>query len=417
MTTKQNKGFTLLEILLVIAAIGILAAIVLVAINPNRQIAQVRDAQRRSDINTIYKALEQYLIDTGSYPNSVNSNYKEICNTGTEQVGGATDCTNKADLRVLVPTFIAAIPTDTSGGVYRVGINPVNNRISIEATGSESGQSIVINKIIATGGDLIYDINVSGVTYRVHEFKTVGTFSFIAYTNLSVEYLIVGGGGGGGNQHGGGGGAGGLLTNVGGPLLTMEPSSYPVIVGNGAAINTVGGPGNDGGGSAFGAIIVAGGGGGGSNTGDANGRPGGSGGGAGTSTSFGGGSGGLGNQPPTTPSQGDNGGSASSTWPGGGGGGAGGVGQNSGPGPIGGNGGVGITSTITNTPISYAGGGGGAGNNIAGTATDGGTAGGTYFARTANAPANRGGGSGGTRFPSTVGAGGSGIVIVRYPLP
>ena len=117
---RVSKGFTLLEILLVIAAIGILAAIVLVAINPNRQLAQVRDATRRSDINTIYKALEQYLIDTGNYPSSVNSNYKEICNTGTEQVvGGVIDCTNKADLRELVPDYLASIPTAPSGGIYR----------------------------------------------------------------------------------------------------------------------------------------------------------------------------------------------------------------------------------------------------------------------------------------------------------
>jgi prepilin-type N-terminal cleavage/methylation domain-containing protein len=140
---RVNKGFTLLEILLVIATIGILAAIVLVAINPNRQLAQVRNAQRRSDINTIYKALEQYLIDTGNYPNSVNSNFKEICNTGTEQVGGATDCSGKADLRSLVPTYLAAIPTASNGGIYRVGINS-NNKIAVYIVG-ESNQLIDIN--------------------------------------------------------------------------------------------------------------------------------------------------------------------------------------------------------------------------------------------------------------------------------
>ena len=141
MPKKQNKGFTLLEILLVIATIGILAAIVLVAINPNRQLAQARNAQRRADINTIYKALEQYLIDKGSYPNSINTNFKEICNTGsqksTDTLNPTTLCDNKADLRVLVPTYLASIPTAPSGGVYRVGLNSNNkiNGIQIDTNG------------------------------------------------------------------------------------------------------------------------------------------------------------------------------------------------------------------------------------------------------------------------------------------
>ncbi|MGA1047259.1 MAG: phage head spike fiber domain-containing protein, partial [Minisyncoccia bacterium] len=134
---NKRKGFTLLEILLVIAAIGILAAIVLVAINPTRQIAQVRNAQRRSDINAIYKALEQYLIDNKDYPEGITGTPKAICNNTV-----TPDC---VDLEVLVPTYLAAIPKDPNGGLYEVYINPSNNRIAVEAPEVELGQSIAVN--------------------------------------------------------------------------------------------------------------------------------------------------------------------------------------------------------------------------------------------------------------------------------
>ncbi len=71
----KQKAFTLLEILLVIAAIGILAAIVIVAINPQRQLAQVRDTERQSNINALAKALDQYLIDEGQYPTGITNSY------------------------------------------------------------------------------------------------------------------------------------------------------------------------------------------------------------------------------------------------------------------------------------------------------------------------------------------------------
>ena len=128
-TRVQKKGFTLLEILLVIAAIGILAAIVLVAINPNRQLALVRDATRSSDVNNIKKALEQYSIDNGGqYPESIpTGSYKDICQTGANSVDQGTVESNCVDLRLLVPTYIASIPTDPTGGTYKVGINSSNN--------------------------------------------------------------------------------------------------------------------------------------------------------------------------------------------------------------------------------------------------------------------------------------------------
>jgi prepilin-type N-terminal cleavage/methylation domain-containing protein len=117
---RQNKGFTLLEILLVIAAIGILAAIVLVAINPNRQIEIAKNAVRQADINTITKAIQQYSIDNGGvYPVGIETGAKAICRNGTP-VG----C---IDLSILAPTYIASIPEPDSNYYYVIKNNNSNN--------------------------------------------------------------------------------------------------------------------------------------------------------------------------------------------------------------------------------------------------------------------------------------------------
>ena len=57
---RKTRAFTLLEILLVVGIIAILAGIVIIAINPSRQLAQVRNSQRISDIKQINNAMIQY---------------------------------------------------------------------------------------------------------------------------------------------------------------------------------------------------------------------------------------------------------------------------------------------------------------------------------------------------------------------
>jgi prepilin-type N-terminal cleavage/methylation domain-containing protein len=64
----KQTGFTIVELLIVIVVIGILAAITIVAYNGIQQ--RGRDAQRKSDLVQIAKALELYRVDKGGYPSS-----------------------------------------------------------------------------------------------------------------------------------------------------------------------------------------------------------------------------------------------------------------------------------------------------------------------------------------------------------
>jgi prepilin-type N-terminal cleavage/methylation domain-containing protein len=65
---SSQKGFTLVELLVVIAVLGVLAAGVLVAINPIEQLARGRDTGRKTAITELGRGLNTYLTTQGVLP-------------------------------------------------------------------------------------------------------------------------------------------------------------------------------------------------------------------------------------------------------------------------------------------------------------------------------------------------------------
>ncbi len=124
-----RKGFTLLEILLVVGIIAIRAGIVIVAINPSKQLATVRNTERKSDIKTIYNAINQYYIDNSRYPASLTSVLTEVCDTDTATSSHNIDCTGMVDLSELVPKYLVAIPKDPKGPVTTAFLNKIINTV------------------------------------------------------------------------------------------------------------------------------------------------------------------------------------------------------------------------------------------------------------------------------------------------
>ncbi len=272
--------------------------------------------------------------------------------------------------------------------------------------------------LTSVAGDTIYNSTTTKVEYyNGSSWVATGASSF------AIEYLIIAGGGSGGgsNQTGsGGGGAGGYLnsyasetsgrnSSTANTFTTYKDTNYTVTVGAGGASVTGLVDGNEGNNSVFDFVVAIGGGSGGKPT--KNGKGGGSGGGCGAQTGQDGGNGLL--------LQGFDGGGVTTSgtpYAAGGGGGAsasGGTGTSSA-----GAGGNGLSSSITGSSVTRAGGGGGGAYNTTG--ASGGTGGGGDGGGNSGGEAggagtvNTGSGGGGCINNQASGAGGSGIVILRY---
>jgi type IV pilus assembly protein PilA len=105
-----------------VAIIAILAGVVILAVNPAKQLANTRNAQRQENVTTILDAVYQYEIDNkGALPstsgNPITTTLQEVCVSSS--TGSNPTCpSGDVDLSNLTTngTYLVAIPTDPSSG-------------------------------------------------------------------------------------------------------------------------------------------------------------------------------------------------------------------------------------------------------------------------------------------------------------
>ncbi|MBP6976448.1 prepilin-type N-terminal cleavage/methylation domain-containing protein [Candidatus Dojkabacteria bacterium] len=146
---KKYQGFSLIEILVVVALIIILATITIVAINPAKNFRDTRNAQRSADVMQILNAVTQFTSEEGNSLALLGT--IPTCpatGPGTGVIGTGATAINLAG--TLVDEYIVAIPMDPSTGTdadtgYTI-CQTAGGRVQIDAPDAEDGKVISVKR-------------------------------------------------------------------------------------------------------------------------------------------------------------------------------------------------------------------------------------------------------------------------------
>lgn len=113
---SRRKGFTLVEMLVVIGLIALLSTVVLVAVNPARQFQSARDATRHAHLSALLNSISQNITEhQGVFAcNGSPLSFPSSTTTIGSGVG-------EFDLEeCIIPTYLSAMPADPNEGEYAI---------------------------------------------------------------------------------------------------------------------------------------------------------------------------------------------------------------------------------------------------------------------------------------------------------
>lgn len=116
---NKNQGFTLIELIIVIAIIALLAAATFVAINPAKRVGDAGDATRWQDLSALADAYQAYLADHNSVPPTTTTSGVTYMLATTSGANSLVSCnaTTGVSAFILLDTlidtgYIGQIPKD-----------------------------------------------------------------------------------------------------------------------------------------------------------------------------------------------------------------------------------------------------------------------------------------------------------------